>query len=285
MSEQDVLAPDMPVIAVGASHTNGIMWRHSENLGKLAESLAKAQLAFKPVKKQTENTFYFNEKTKKRAMYADLAAIIEATQPALAENQLVVIQVPVTRGREAGVISRLQHSSNQFTECELYLPATGKSSEWNAGVKTSIEKFDAQTIGAAVTYARRYTYGPTIGIAAEEDDDANSISEPSGGSREAAQSIATAKIAEGRKKTNAPPPDTNDVTKMLFYTWDNDEQRAYISGAKELMESNRELLLAKCTWDAKAKVLKATDTGLEDLKFELGQRGIPFKGLNKASGK
>jgi hypothetical protein len=32
--------------------------RHSEQIGKLAEALAKAQLEFKPVKRETENPFY-----------------------------------------------------------------------------------------------------------------------------------------------------------------------------------------------------------------------------------
>ena len=174
----------------------------SASIGKLVGALAKAQLAYKPIFKGVENTFYTTDK--KKAMYADLSAIILATQKALAENGLVIIQSPVVKPetKEAGVRSLLAHSSDEWTEVEVLLPATAKIKiyEGTGGNFKWGEKFDAQTCGIAITYTRRYSYQSQAGVAAEEDDDANSIGEAAGGSKEAAQSVAARKTAEMKAK-------------------------------------------------------------------------------------
>jgi len=159
----------------------------SEQTNELIGALAKAQLEFGPVHKESENPYYASR-------YADLAAVIKATQPALAKYGLVVTQWPLNDAQlqEAGVISELAHSSGQWKRIELMLPAVGRE-------KGGGSKYDAQTIGTAITYARRYSYQAIIGVAAEMDDDANSISEPSG-TREAAQSVADRKIEEYKSK-------------------------------------------------------------------------------------
>lgn len=185
---------------------------YSGTIGNLAEALATAQLEFAPIKKHMENTFYFNEKSGKKAMYADLAAIIEATQKPLAKNGLVVIQAPITDldARRAGIRSRLIHKSGEWFECELLLPATSRAKRWKDGVQIEYEKFDAQTIGSAQSYARRYTYGPTVGVAAEEDDDANSIGEAANqGSKENAQEVAKKRVAEMQAKIDARKSSAN----------------------------------------------------------------------------
>lgn len=182
-------APEVPQI---------VPVRRSPSIGKLVEALAKAQLAFLPIKKQVENTFYTSDK--KKAMYADLAAVIAATQKGLAENGLVVIQSPIIRldTKEAGVESLLAHSSGEWLSNEIILPATSKAkvySETGSGFTWGV-KFDAQTCGIAITYARRYGYQSIVGVAAEEDDDGNSIGEAAGGSTEAAKAV-------GKKKEEA----------------------------------------------------------------------------------
>jgi ERF superfamily len=186
--------------------------RHSNELGELARALAKAQLEFTPIVKSVENTFYTTER--KKAMYADLAGIIAATQKALAQNGLVIIQSPLVLFEEkrAGSRSRLLHESGEWMECEVLLPATAKAQEWKDNVKVPYQKFDAQTCGIAITYSRRYAYQSLIGVAAEEDDDANGIGEPSGGSVEAAKAVANRKIAEfeAKKGKKAETPEPGD---------------------------------------------------------------------------
>lgn len=149
--------------------------------GKLAKALADAQAEFGPVVKSTVNPVYGSK-------YADLSVVIAATQPVLAKHGLVVVQMPVTDvvNRQAGVKTLLIHESGQVCESQFMLPATMLG-------KGGVDRFDAQSIGSAITYSRRYAYQAIIGVAAEVDDDANKISGV--GTVEAQQAVAQQKIA------------------------------------------------------------------------------------------
>jgi ERF superfamily len=165
----------------------------SPTIGQLAQALASAQLEFAAVVKDSDNPYYSSK-------YADLSTVIGATQPALAKNGLVIIQSPVVRleDQKAGVVTTLAHKSGEWMSDELILPATMKG-------KDGTFRFDAQSVGSAITYARRYTYQSMIGVAAEVDDDGNKASgvETNGhanghsqtGTVEAAQAVAAKKIA------------------------------------------------------------------------------------------
>jgi hypothetical protein len=60
--------------------------------------------------------------------------------------------------------TRLLHTSGQWIASEHPLPMSGKPQE----------------IGSALTYARRYSLSALLGIAADEDDDANAASRSNG---------------------------------------------------------------------------------------------------------
>lgn len=130
----------------------------SEKIGQLVKALAAATLKFTPVVKEQVNPYY-------RSKYADLAAVIGATAVALAENELVIIQLPKTATapdkdeiREAGVTTLLAHGSDEWIGVELLLP---------------VARADAQGIGSAITFSRRYSEQSVINVAGELDDDAN----------------------------------------------------------------------------------------------------------------
>ena len=156
----------------------------SESIGKLVEALAKAQAKFSALKKDTENPYYHSK-------YADLSQVIAATQSALSAEGLVVVQTPISNERTAGVRTILAHSSGEWIASECLLPAvmTGKDGR---------ERFDSQSVGSAITYARRYSYQAVIGVAAETDDDGNLA--VGIGSKEAANAVAEQKIAEYKAK-------------------------------------------------------------------------------------
>lgn len=124
----------------------------------LAAALAKAQGAIKNAVKDQKND-YFSSK------YADLAAVRDACYKALSENQIAVIQ-KVSGGPETITITTcLVHSSGQREECSFTIrPA----------------KADAQGLGSAITYGRRYGLAAMVGVAPEgEDDDGNAASRSS----------------------------------------------------------------------------------------------------------
>lgn len=186
--------------------------KYSEKLGSLAAALAKAQTGFRPIVKSVENSFYSTDK--KKAKYADLSAIIAATQPSLAANELVIVQTPMVNAerREAGCVSRLIHSSGEWIENEVMLPATAKVKEYPEGQSGWVwgQKFDAQTCGIAMTYSRRYSYGGIVCVAAEEDDDGNAIGEAGQqGSTDTAQAIGKKKVEETKARMEAAKPNGN----------------------------------------------------------------------------
>ena len=263
-----VMAPPTPPEAPRADWYWNMKEIRSPSIAKLAAALAKAQLGFTPILKSVENTFYTTEK--KKAMYADLAAVIAATQKALAENELVVIQSPVVRTetKEAGVQSLLVHSSGEWLSNEVLLPATARAKEWKDGVQVPYVKFDAQTCGIAITYSRRYSYQSLIGVAAEEDDDANSIGEAAGGSRDAQKAVAAKKVAE----SNAPRP-------SLFYVYHEESRMSELVVGEEIKKTVWPDI--KKFWDGAVKACMLNDEQLEGLKYTMEQRGIPFSRLKE----
>jgi hypothetical protein len=137
----------------------------SEQIGELFGALAKAKLKYKELVRSHENTYTGSK-------YADLQDLMNATQDALSENGLAIVQFPVEYldQKAAGAYSILGHSSGQYMAKETLLPATGRG-------KDGVERFNAQTIGAAQTYAMRYTYRGLAGIVGDEEDDGDSITD------------------------------------------------------------------------------------------------------------
>lgn len=127
--------------------------QHSEAIGALAAALAKARAEFHPVKKESENPYF-------KSSYADLATLIEATHEGLSKNGLAVIQSPgkLSEANRITVITILMHSSGEWLQDELEMP---------------VSKPDAQGLGSAITYGRRYAYQAILNVAGDVDDDGN----------------------------------------------------------------------------------------------------------------
>jgi ERF superfamily protein len=118
----------------------------SEQISELAAALAAAQ-------GMMENAIMNRTNPHFKTKYADLAAVLNAARKPLSANGLAIVQ---TIGD--GVLhTRLLHTSGQWIASEHPLPMSGRPQE----------------IGSALTYARRYSLSALIGIAADEDDDAN----------------------------------------------------------------------------------------------------------------
>lgn len=126
----------------------------SDSIANLTVALVEAQKAYKPLIKKTINPF-FNKK------YADLAEVIECTQPALNANGLAIIQFPYFEDGKAGVETVLVHTSGEYMSERALIPG---------------EQKNPQTFGIAVSYQRRYSWGAVAGIAPEDDDDGNGLS-------------------------------------------------------------------------------------------------------------
>jgi hypothetical protein len=99
-----------------------------------------------------------------KSKYATLGAITEATRPHLAKHGLGFMQWMSNREGYQLIVTRIMHTSGQWMEDEGYILNPTKN--------------DPQGMGSAVTYARRYTLGASLGIITEDDDDGNRASEP-----------------------------------------------------------------------------------------------------------
>lgn len=142
-NSQVIVQESMPVSLINTS----------PEVDKLQAALAKAQGAIKNALKDSDNPYF-------KSKYADLAACWDVARETLSANGICVIQAPTFNQEKVGVVTRLGHSSGQWMECVLVLPTA---------------KHDAQGIGSAITYARRYSLSAMVGIATE-DDDGNSAS-------------------------------------------------------------------------------------------------------------
>lgn len=120
----------------------------SETIEKLAEALAKAQGQIEGAGKNKQNPHL-------KSKYADLASAWDACRAPLSENGLSIVQFTEGGPADVTVTTRLIHSSGQWLESSLTVRAT---------------KPDAQGLGSAITYGRRYSLMAMVGIAPEDDD-------------------------------------------------------------------------------------------------------------------
>lgn len=120
----------------------------SSEITKLATALCKAQAAMGGAKKDSENPHFKNA-------YADLASVWEAVRKPLTENGLAVVQFPRTNGNGIEIETTLLHTSGEFMCDVLWVPCS---------------KNDAQGLGSAITYGRRYALMAVAGIAPIDDD-------------------------------------------------------------------------------------------------------------------
>lgn len=120
----------------------------SETINKLSAALAKAQGEITGALKDSANPFF-------KSKYADLASCWDACRDALSKNGIAVIQVP--ENSETGIVlhTTLAHSSGQWIRGSLEVhPADSKP----------------QSVGSALTYARRYALTAFVGVAQVDDD-------------------------------------------------------------------------------------------------------------------
>ncbi len=115
---------------------------------ELFAALAAAQGEIENASKNAANPHF-------RSKYADLAEVLNTIRPVFAKHGLSLIQSPAYDGSLAHVTTMLAHAGGGYiTTTASCVPA----------------KSDAQGIGSATTYLRRYSAAAVAGIAQEDDD-------------------------------------------------------------------------------------------------------------------
>ena len=106
----------------------------SESINEIAKALCSAQGEMTGAKKGAKNLFF-------KSSYSDLSMVIEAISEPFSNNGLCFVQGAEMNEQRVSVITRIIHSSGQWIEAETQLPPT---------------KNDAQGVGSAITYGKRY---------------------------------------------------------------------------------------------------------------------------------
>ena len=129
----------------------------SDNVDKIIPAFIAFQADMPSVPKDGNNPHF-------KSKYATLGAITEATRPHLAKHGLGYTQFMSNKDGYQLIVTRIMHTSGQWMEDDGYILNPTKN--------------DPQGMGSAVTYARRYTLGASLGIITEDDDDGNKASVP-----------------------------------------------------------------------------------------------------------
>lgn len=149
--------------------------------------LVKALSEMTNPKKSATNPFF-------KSKYATLEDSLNIATKTLAKYDLGVMQLNVTREDGSCLVTRIIHKSGQFIE--------------DGGVPLKLkDPNDAQKLGGAITYARRYGLQAMLGMIGEEDDDGN-----------------TAVKAEPKKSFKNKLQETKELDELQLL-WDNNQHK------------------------------------------------------------
>lgn len=161
------------------------------NTDKIYPALAKVKSELGAIVKSANNPFF-------KSKYADLNTHLDAVEPLLEKNGLVLLQ-PVVAGYGAAnvVYSQIIHvESGQSVSSSMSL----------------VGETDMQKAGSGITYARRYTLGSLLSMKAEDDDGEGSMNR---GAKTTTTKTATSKGTSSssfRKNTKKTETKTETVT-------------------------------------------------------------------------
>lgn len=128
----------------------------SDTIKDLATAMAKAQAEMENATKNAANPHF-------KSRYADLAEVLNTVRPVFAKFGLSLIQFPTFSDGVAHVETLLMHESGEWISETISAP---------------VSKQDAQGVGSAITYLRRYSAAAVAGIAQEDDDAESAIGRP-----------------------------------------------------------------------------------------------------------
>lgn len=121
----------------------------SVELNEILPAVMKVKSKLQAIVKTTSNPFF-------RSKFADLNTHLDAVEPLLEENELMLLQpVTVLENGNNVVSSVIINKTGQFVSSEMTIVA---------------KELDMQKLGSSITYARRYTLGSLLSMQAVDDD-------------------------------------------------------------------------------------------------------------------
>jgi hypothetical protein len=192
-----------------------------EIMKNLATALAKAQSEFRTVPQSGKNPFH-------KSTYSTLKDCWDTARPVLANHGLSVLQFPDIMG------------DGNFVLKTVVLHESGESMEGYQPVISS--KPDAQSMGSALTYARRYGLCAALGlVSGDEDDDGNAASQ------------VKSKPAKAKTAPPATPPSVGGATNPSLT--EQIKSAPHLGALTTLYEGNKDAIGAMSE-DERNKVLE-----------------------------
>ena len=127
----------------------------SESIKNLASAQVKVQQEIKDIGKDSQGYGY---------NYTSYDALVKYLRPLLTKYGLSFVQMPVGNDGEIGVQTIYMHTSGEWITSVVKSPIENAK-----GMNTY------QSVGAAITYFRRYSLSAFVGIASDEDNDATTV--------------------------------------------------------------------------------------------------------------
>jgi hypothetical protein len=136
-----------------------VAFTRSESIKAIAPALLAAQRKLKNPEKNARNPHFGNR-------YADLGASMDSAKEALNDQDIAILQC---------------FAPAPYVSVGLTTLAIHKSGEYIGGTcLVPLDRDNAQGLGSAATYARRYGVQALCGIVAEDDDDGEAASRSNG---------------------------------------------------------------------------------------------------------
>lgn len=122
----------------------------SENINEISKAMSLAQGEMKPASKSTVNPFF-------KSTYASLSQVMDSIREPFAKNNLCIFQDVQSTDHGISVSTRVCHASGQWIEFgPMEVPLTKK---------------DAQGVGSATSYGKRYSLSAAVGVVSDVEDD------------------------------------------------------------------------------------------------------------------
>ena len=151
------------------------MMNRSEQINEIAKALCLFQGEVTNPKKTATNPHH-------NSKYTPLDEVVNTIKPVLKKHGLSYIQNTWSEGENVVIQTTLLHESGQWLEsAPLMLPG-------HQVLKGGARVWNAQGAGTAITYGRRYQLSSFLGIASEEDTDAEIMNPNQGGQAQASGS-------------------------------------------------------------------------------------------------
>lgn len=157
----------------------------------IVDALAAAQGEFGEITKNCEAEVVTRAGGKYKYRYADLGQVLAATRPVLAKHGLAVSWVYRSGEKSGEVVTRLLHRSGSL---ESVIPVYSEGGTLSA----------MQSLGSAITYAKRYGLCGLIGVVAEDDDDGAGAGTPPRQESRREQTRQQSQQSSGQQKKQEP---------------------------------------------------------------------------------